>query len=167
MPVRGGAFDIVVFFDVLEHVPDPVRAIGEIARVLKPGGIVHGLVPCEGQPLTLHWAMWRLNVLADLKERHGGHIQRFTHGWISRELAAHGLRIERVSYSMHPVGQVRDVLTYTQREPWFDRLKLQNPVFRAGMKGLWALAFAEAQLLSRVPASAVTMHLKATKIEGA
>jgi len=31
-------FDLVVSFSVLEHVSQPERALGEIARVLKPGG---------------------------------------------------------------------------------------------------------------------------------
>jgi ubiquinone/menaquinone biosynthesis C-methylase UbiE len=33
-----GFFDLVVCFSVLEHVPEPELALGEIARVLKPGG---------------------------------------------------------------------------------------------------------------------------------
>jgi SAM-dependent methyltransferase len=39
MPVASGAADLVVCWDVLEHVPAPERAIGEIARVLSPGGL--------------------------------------------------------------------------------------------------------------------------------
>lgn len=35
---RDGAFDAVVSFDVLEHVPDYRSAMREFARVLKPGG---------------------------------------------------------------------------------------------------------------------------------
>ncbi|HXA27467.1 MAG TPA: class I SAM-dependent methyltransferase [Candidatus Angelobacter sp.] len=33
-----GSFDLVVTTDVLEHVPDPYAAHGEILRVLRPGG---------------------------------------------------------------------------------------------------------------------------------
>ena len=35
---RDGMFDSVVSFNVFEHVPDPVRALNEILRVLKPCG---------------------------------------------------------------------------------------------------------------------------------
>ena len=38
LPLAGAAFDVVVAFDVLEHVVDLPTAIQEVARVLKPGG---------------------------------------------------------------------------------------------------------------------------------
>jgi ubiquinone/menaquinone biosynthesis C-methylase UbiE len=38
LPLGDGAFDAAVVAGVLCSVPDPARALGEIARVLKPGG---------------------------------------------------------------------------------------------------------------------------------
>lgn len=38
LPFRDGSFDLIVSYDVLEHVQDPVRAYEEMARVLRPGG---------------------------------------------------------------------------------------------------------------------------------
>ena len=38
LPFRDASLDAVLCTQVLEHVPDPGRAMGEIARVLKPGG---------------------------------------------------------------------------------------------------------------------------------
>jgi len=38
LPFRGGAFETVVSFQVLEHVKDPSQMIAEIARVLSAGG---------------------------------------------------------------------------------------------------------------------------------
>ncbi len=163
VPLRDESFDIVVLFDVLEHVPDPERGVSEAARILRPGGVFHALVPCEGQPATLHWALWRLGPGADLKERHGGHIQRFTHGWVRDQFRAAGLRVEAVRYSMHPAGQVRDVLTYVAREDWFPRSGPGRTVHGAAMKALWAAGYVENQLLGRVPLSAVTMHVRAVK----
>ena len=37
-PFRDAAFDAVTLFDVLEHVEDCAGALGECARVLRPGG---------------------------------------------------------------------------------------------------------------------------------
>jgi SAM-dependent methyltransferase len=42
VPVRDACFDVVISNSVLEHVLDPSAAVGEIARVLKPGGTLTG-----------------------------------------------------------------------------------------------------------------------------
>jgi ubiquinone/menaquinone biosynthesis C-methylase UbiE len=38
IPVESGSFDAVMCTEVLEHVPDPIAALSEISRVLRPGG---------------------------------------------------------------------------------------------------------------------------------
>ena len=38
IPVEDGRFDRIIFNQVLEHVPDPVKVLTELRRVLKPGG---------------------------------------------------------------------------------------------------------------------------------
>jgi SAM-dependent methyltransferase len=39
LPFESGVFDVVLACHMLYHVPEPPRAIAEIARVLKPGGV--------------------------------------------------------------------------------------------------------------------------------
>jgi SAM-dependent methyltransferase len=39
LPLPSAAFDAVVCWDVIEHVRDPRLVLGEIARVLRPGGV--------------------------------------------------------------------------------------------------------------------------------
>jgi SAM-dependent methyltransferase len=38
LPFENGSFDTVLLTDVLEHIPEPVNLMGEIARILRPGG---------------------------------------------------------------------------------------------------------------------------------
>ncbi len=63
LPYEKGRFDLVVHSDTLEHVKEPVRALSECLRVLKPGGACCYTVPVikgrltasrEGLPPSYH-----------------------------------------------------------------------------------------------------------------
>ncbi len=41
LPFKDEAFDVVLSFDVLEHVTDPFASAAELSRVLKPGGYLY------------------------------------------------------------------------------------------------------------------------------
>lgn len=45
LPFRSGSFDAVTSLDVIEHVRDDARAVEELARVLRPGGVLVASVP--------------------------------------------------------------------------------------------------------------------------
>lgn len=51
LPFGDASFDVVSAFDVLEHLHDPEPALAEVARVLKPGGVLIGATP---DPLYFH-----------------------------------------------------------------------------------------------------------------
>jgi len=44
IPLRDNSFDVVVSIGCLHHIPDIEKAVAEIHRVLKPGGIFKGMV---------------------------------------------------------------------------------------------------------------------------
>lgn len=65
LPFPASTFDIVVHSDTLEHVPNPIHALAECRRVLKPGGALCYTVPivvgrmtadCTGVRPTYHGA---------------------------------------------------------------------------------------------------------------
>jgi SAM-dependent methyltransferase len=40
IPVPDASFDVVLCTEVLEHVPEPIKAVQEMARILRPGGLM-------------------------------------------------------------------------------------------------------------------------------
>ena len=53
LPFGNGQFDLVIGLWLLEHLPDPARVLGEIYRVLAPGGHFIFLTPNANHPLLL------------------------------------------------------------------------------------------------------------------
>lgn len=45
IPVEGETYDLIICFEVLEHLPDPKKAIKELTRLLKPGGTLLLTIP--------------------------------------------------------------------------------------------------------------------------
>ncbi|WP_406281858.1 class I SAM-dependent methyltransferase [Embleya sp. NBC_00896] len=69
LPFPDDSFDRVIISEVLEHIPDDKGVLGELFRVLKPGGLAAMTVPRYG-PEKICWA------LSDAyHEVEGGHIR--------------------------------------------------------------------------------------------
>ena len=86
LPVPDASVDRVMVSEVLEHIPDDVTAMAEIARVLKPGGRVAVTVPRYG-PERVCWA------LSDAYHANeGGHVRIYRGSQLRDRLTAAGLR---------------------------------------------------------------------------
>ena len=88
LPFPDGTFDRVIAAEVLEHVPDDRTAMAELARVLRPGGLVAVTVP-RWLPERVCWA------LAD--DYHapavpGGHVRIYRRRQLVGRLRGAGLR---------------------------------------------------------------------------
>jgi GT2 family glycosyltransferase/SAM-dependent methyltransferase len=60
LPFPAASFDVVTFFDVLEHIPDDARAAAEALRVLRPGGFALVTSPSR------HWRFPYYRALAPI-----------------------------------------------------------------------------------------------------
>ncbi len=88
-PWRDAAFDVVVCEQVLEHVDDPAAAVREIARCLRPGGLLVAGVPTF--PPGVAWLRDRVAPHAHAASaRDHGHVSTFTKSGFAALLAAGG-----------------------------------------------------------------------------
>jgi SAM-dependent methyltransferase len=72
LPFADAEFDRIVAAEILEHVPDDLQALSEVARVLRPGGTIAITVP-RWLPEIVCWKLSR-----DYHEVPGGHIRIYT-----------------------------------------------------------------------------------------
>src|SRR5919109_1119527 len=85
MPFGDGMFDRVIAAEVLEHILDDQRAMNELARVLRPGGLAAITVP-SFLPERICWAL-----SDEYHEVPGGHVRIYTRVELEAKLARAGL----------------------------------------------------------------------------
>jgi SAM-dependent methyltransferase len=93
LPFPDATFDVVVCSEVLEHIPDDLAAMSELARVLRPGGTMAITVPRFG-PELVNWA------LSD--EYHnvpGGHIRIYRRSVLEERLGSTGMVVKGHHYA--------------------------------------------------------------------
>jgi SAM-dependent methyltransferase len=85
IPFKPGSFDIVVAFDVIEHVERDVESLAKLREQLAPGGRLMMTVP------ALPW-LWSQH---DVTHHH---FRRYTRGQLDATLRRAGLEPVRISY---------------------------------------------------------------------
>ena len=86
LPFADNSFDKIIASEVLEHLPEDSRAMAELARVLRPGGVIAVTVPRWG-PEILCWA------LSDAyHEVEGGHVRIYRGDQLRERLTIAGLQ---------------------------------------------------------------------------
>ncbi|HEY0716536.1 MAG TPA: class I SAM-dependent methyltransferase [Streptosporangiaceae bacterium] len=87
LPFADGSFDRVIAAEVFEHILDDQRAMNEVARVLRPGGVLAVTVPAW-LPERICWGLSR-----EYHEVPGGHVRIYTRLELEAKLRRAGLAI--------------------------------------------------------------------------
>ncbi|HWB47772.1 MAG TPA: methyltransferase domain-containing protein [Stellaceae bacterium] len=85
LPFADGSFDLVLATDIIEHVDDDLGALGEIRRVLRPGGMALVSVPAFSQ-------LW------GLQDRVSHHRRRYRMAPLRSKFERAGLRLSHAFY---------------------------------------------------------------------
>jgi ubiquinone/menaquinone biosynthesis C-methylase UbiE len=122
IPFGDDSFDVTCSFKVLAHVPEIGRALAEMARVTRPGGVV---IAEFYNPLSLRGLVKRWGPAGAIsqKTRESAVYTRFDAPWVVprllppslRLVAARGVRIVTPAASVMRVPVVRDVIRRIER----------------------------------------------------
>jgi SAM-dependent methyltransferase len=85
LPFPDATFHRVIASEVLEHIPDDVSAMRELARVLRPGGAMAVTVP-RCVPEAVNWAL-----SDEYHDTPGGHVRIYRRSTLERRLRSVGL----------------------------------------------------------------------------
>lgn len=91
LPFMDGALDVVVSSECIEHTRDPLSAVREMGRVLKPGGVLVLTVPNK---------VWRLSatIAGALKLRPYAGLENWVWWWeLRRGMRKQGMRVVKMS----------------------------------------------------------------------
>ena len=118
LPVGTGTLDLVVAFDVLEHLVDDDACAREVHRVLRPGGTFLVAVPCDP-------ALWSAH------DEAVGHVRRYTRPTLQDLLRRNDFGVESMT-SWNVL--LRPVVALRRRSSSGSDLDDLHPVVNAGLR---------------------------------
>ena len=98
LPFPKGYFDAVCSIHVIEHVVDDHRAMKELLRVTKPGGLC--LIDTPHSYSKIPWILLPLVLVVD---RQVGHLRHYSRAGLESAMAELGSRLKKVHYHAHGV----------------------------------------------------------------
>jgi len=123
LPCADDAMDLVVAFDVLEHIDDDDAAVREIHRVLRPGGVALIAVPVDPRLWSAH-------------DEAVGHVRRYTRSELLDLFNRNGFVIERArSWNV----LLRPVVALRRRSSSGSDLEEMNPIVNHALRAIVAV----------------------------
>ena len=155
LPFADNSFDKIICSEVLEHIPDYEAVLDEMARILKPGGLLCVSVP-RFWPESLCW-----HLSDDYHENEGGHIRIFLEKQLKRKVQQRQFRF----YHKHYAHALHSPYWWLQCADW--KNKETNRAVKAYHKLLvwdmmekpWVTRFAE-KCMNPVMGKSVVMYFQ-------
>ena len=123
LPFPDASLDLVVAFDVLEHIEDDNRAVQEICRVLTPGSTALIAVPADPELWSAH-------------DDAVGHVRRYTRLSLVALFEQNGMDVEVIA-SWNVL--LRPVAAWRRRKSTGSDLDLISPVLNFALRAVVAL----------------------------
>lgn len=120
LPLQDGSLDLVVAFDVLEHIADDDSCARDIHRVLRPGGTFLVAVPADPRLWSAH-------------DEAVDHVRRYTRPTLLGLLQRNGFEIGSVA-SWNVL--LRPVVAFRRRSSSGSDLEDLHPVVNAGLRAI-------------------------------
>lgn len=118
LPFADASLDLVVAFDVLEHIPDDHRAVQEIHRVLRAGSTALIAVPADPRLWSAH-------------DGAVGHVRRYTRESLTALFEQNSMVVEQLS-SWNVL--LRPVAAWHRRNSTGSDLDAVSPVLNVGLR---------------------------------
>jgi SAM-dependent methyltransferase len=120
LPLADDSLDLVIAFDVLEHLQDDDAAVAEVRRILRPGGTYLVAVPADPRLWSSH------DVAVD-------HVRRYTREGLVELLERGGFEVADVkSWNV----LLRPVVAMRRRSSTGSDLEGLNPVVNLGLRAI-------------------------------
>lgn len=120
LPVAEGSVDLVVAFDVLEHIEDDDSAVAHVFRALRPGGRYLVAVPCDPRLWSAH-------------DEAVGHVRRYTRDGLESLLRRGGFEVDQLrSWNV----LLRPVVALRRRSSTGSDLEEMSLVVNAGLRAI-------------------------------
>ncbi len=105
IPKPDATFDIVICFHILEHIPDDRRAMAELFRVLKPGGMAYIQTPFRDGDI---YENANVTTPEERLEHFGqeDHVRFYSVDGLAKRLASNGFSVSAVQ---NPLAEAKDL----------------------------------------------------------
>lgn len=140
LPFAAGAFSHAFCTETLEHVPDDHGIVRELARVLRPGGMLVVSVP-DYYSENILWAMsWKYRNIP------GGHVRIYSRRGIADLLRSEGLEVCATRYR-HALESLFWIIQVGVRDDW------DKPLARSLRRYLNSVKSRQSDTLTRIDAA--------------